>query len=292
MNKIKGRPKRIALLTDSCSDMPVDKALAKGIYVVPLRIICGDTEYLDGVNISNKDVYDFQEKGKTLKTSLPSGNSVINTLNRIAADGYDGVIAVMLSSGLSGTYNFVKKLAEERNDILIEVFDSKNASLGLAMILIQLAEDIKNGADWNELIDSRVPYLIENTFSFFSVDTLEYLHKGGRIGYITAVAGTLLNVKPIIKFSDDGKLETAAKVRGNAQMIDKLYELVCKKYDSHTKFNLAVANGGMPQEMKKLKRKLVLTLPKYSKIQQGEIGGTLSVYIGKGMLGAAIQILE
>lgn len=292
MNKIKGKPKRIALLTDSCSDMPAEKALAKGIYVVPLRIICDNKEYLDGVNIFNKDIYGFQEKGKTLKTSLPSGSYVVNTLNRIAADGYDGVIAVMLSSGLSGTYNFVKMLAEERNDISIEVFDSRNASLGLAMILLRLAEDIKSGMNWNELIFSRVPFLIKNTFSFFSVDSLEYLHKGGRIGYVTAVAGSMLNVKPIITFSDDGKLETAAKARGNLQLSDKFTELVRKKAGSHTKYDLAAANGGMPQEMKKLKKKLELAMPNYSKIWLGEIGGTLSVHIGKGILGAAVQILE
>lgn len=292
MNIINAKPKRIALLTDSCSDMPAEKALEKGIYVVPLRILCNDIEYLDGVNIFNKDIYDFQEKGKMLKTSLPSGSAVINTLDRIAADGYDGVIAVMLSSGLSGTYNFVKMLAEERNDILIETFDSMNASLGLAMILLRLAEDIKNGANWNELINNRVPFLIKSTFSFFSVDSLKYLYKGGRIGYVTAVAGSLMNVKPIIKFSDDGKLETAAKARGNIQMIDKFAELVLKKVGSHTKYNLAAANGGMPQEMKKLKKKLVLTMPKYDKIWLGEIGGTLSVHIGKGILGAAVQILE
>lgn len=292
MKKIKKKPKKIALLTDSCSDMPVGKALTKGIYVVPLRIICDNTEYLDSVNIFNEDIYDFQEKGKTLKTSLPSGNAVINTLDRIAADGYDGVIAVTLSSGLSGTYNFVKMLANERTDISIEVFDSRNASLGLAMILLQLSDDIKNGANWNELINNRVPYLIENTFSFFSVDSLEYLYKGGRIGYVTAVAGSLLNVKPIITFSDDGKLKTVAKVRGNLHLVDKLTELVCEKCGSHTKFNLAAANGGMPQEMKKLKKKLTLTMPKYNEIWLGEIGGTLSVHIGKGMLGAAVQILE
>ncbi|MDE6747416.1 MAG: DegV family protein, partial [Oscillospiraceae bacterium] len=125
------------------------------------------TEYLDGVNIFNKDIYDFQENGKTLKTSLPSGNSVINTLNRIAADGYDGVIAVMLSSGLSGTYNFVKMLAEERKDFLIEVFDSRNASLGLAMILLRLAEDIKTERTGMSLYSAEFRSLLKIPFHSF-----------------------------------------------------------------------------------------------------------------------------
>lgn len=292
MSKIQYKPKKIALLTDSCADLSIKTASENNIYIVPLRIMCSDGEYLDGVDIANSDIYKYHENGEIPKTSLPSGSDIVAAFDKIVADGYDGVIAVMFSGGLSGTYNFVKMLSEERNDMIIEVFDSGNASLGLSMILLQLAEDIQNNMSWTELIEYRIPFLIKNTFAFFSVDTLEYLHKGGRIGHITAIAGTLLQIKPIITFSDDGKLKTAAKVCGNRQLIDKLAELTYNAGGSYKKYNLAVANGGMQHEMNMLHSKLMLQLPDYKNIWSGEIGATLSVHIGKGILGTAIQILE
>lgn len=292
MNNIINKPSKIALLTDSCADISAEAAAKNNIYVVPLRILCSDGEYRDGVDICSSDIYKRLENGELPKTSLPAAEDFNAVLDRIAADGYDGVITVMLSGGLSGTFNLAQIIAGERDDIRITVFDSLSGSLGQGMILLQLAKDIRNGMDWEELTEKRVPYLIKNTFPFFSVDTLEYLHKGGRIGHVTAVAGTLLQIKPIICFADDGKLETAAKIRGRRQLADKLIELTQNACGTHKKYNLAVANGGSPQEMEELRARLVSELPDYDNIWSGEIGGTLSAHIGKGILGAAVQILD
>lgn len=286
------KPNNIALLTDSCADISSSTAIKNNIFVVPLRILCNDGEHLDGVDICSNDIYKCLENGELPKTSLPTAADITSALDRIAEAGFDGVIAVMLSGGLSGTYNLTRIIAEDRTDMFIKVFDSFSGSLGQGMILLQLAEDIQNGMTWNELVNQRVPYLIKNTIPFFSVETLEYLHKGGRIGYVSAVAGTLLQIKPIICFASDGKLKTAAKVRGHKQLIEKLIELTTNACGSHQKYNLAVANGGSPQEMEKLREKLVSELPDYKSLWAGEIGGTLSAHIGKGILGAAVQILD
>ena len=176
-------PQKIALLTDSCADLSPRLAAENNVYIVPLRILCADGEYADGVDICGADIYRRLKSGELPQTSLPSVESVGAVLEEIQAAGYDGVIAVMLSSGLSGTYNLVRLIAEESGDRFpIRVFDSVSGSLGMGLTVLQLAEDIRGGMDWKTLVERRVPQLIAGTYPFFSVDTLEYLMKGGRIG--------------------------------------------------------------------------------------------------------------
>lgn len=285
-------PQKIALLTDSCADLTPRLVAENHIHVVPLRILCADGEYADGVNIRSEDIYTRLRSGELPQTSLPSGQDITDALDAIAAEGYDGVIAVMLSGGLSGTYNLMRLMAEDRQDLTIRVFDSVSGSLGMGLTLLQLAEDIRGGATWKELVGTRVPQLIASTFPFFSVDTLEYLQKGGRIGKVTATAGTLLQIKPLLTFAGDGQLKSVAKVRGRNQVIQKLVDLTVKSCGTHRRYNLAVANGGAPKEMEVLRSRLMAALPDYDHIWEGEIDGTLSVYIGDGVLGAAVQVLD
>ena len=146
---------------------------------------------------------------------------------------------------------------------------------------------------WEELVEHRAPQLVKDTTAHFSVDTLEYLEKGGRIGKVTATAGTLLNIKPILGFSADGQLQSAAKVRGRNQVMDKLVALTVKACGEHKRYNLAVASGGSSsEELEKLRTKLITALPDYDHIWEGEIDCTLSTYIGDGILGAAVQVLD
>ena len=286
-------PKKIALLTDSCADISPELAEKYHIFVVPLRILCTDGEYLDGVNIHGSDIYRRLKAGELPQTSLPAAEEIGKLLERIVEEGYDGVISVMLSGGLSGTFNLLRLVAEEcRGKLEVRAFDSLSGSLGLGMTVLQLAEDIQSGMDWEELTERRVPQLIAGAFPFFSVDTLEYLQKGGRIGKVTATAGMLLQIKPILTFTEDGQLTSVAKVRGHHQVIDKLVALTVQRCGKHKRYNLAVANGGAPEEMALVKEKLTAALPNYDHIWEGEIDGTLSVYIGDGVLGAAVQVLD
>ena len=286
-------PQKIALLTDSCADIAPELAEKYHIFVVPLRILCADGEYLDGVNIRGTDIYRRLKAGELPQTSLPAAEEIVKLLARIVEEGYDGVVAVMLSGGLSGTFNLLRLVAEEcRGKLEVRAFDSVSGSLGLGMTVLQLAEDIRGGMGWEELTERRVPQLIAGSFPFFSVDTLEYLQKGGRIGKVTATAGMLLQIKPILTFAEDGQLTSVAKVRGRHQVIDKLVALTVQRCGEHKRYNLAVANGGASAEMALVKEKLTAALPNYDHIWEGEIDGTLSVYIGDGVLGAAVQVLD
>ena len=285
-------PEKIALLTDSTADLTPAMREGKPIYVVPLKIRCDDGEFSDGVDIFAQDVYDRLHRGELPRTSLPEGGVLSDTLDQIRADGYEKVIAVMLSGGLSGTCNLVRVQAEQTEDLDIAVFDSRSGSLGIGIIVLQLWEEIQAGADWDKLIHERVPHLVDNTFPFFSVDTLEYLRRGGRIGRITALAGTMLSIKPIITFSEDGQLQSIAKVRGRKQVQDKIVELLRSKFRAGKRYNLGVANGGAPAEMAELSEKIRARFPDFVHCWEGAMDATLSVYIGDGVIGGGIQFID
>ena len=285
-------PEKIALLTDSTADLTPAMREGKPIYVVPLKIRCDDGEFSDGVDIFAQDVYDRLHRGELPRTSLPEGGVLSDTLDQIRADGYEKVIAVMLSGGLSGTCNLVRVQAEQRDDLDIAVFDSRSGSLGIGITVLQLWEEIQAGAGWDKLIHERVPHLVDNTFPFFSVDTLEYLRRGGRIGRITALAGTMLSIKPIITFSEDGQLQSIAKVRGRKQVQDKIVELLRSKFRAGKRYNLGVANGGAPAEMAELSEKMRALFPDFVHCWEGAMDATLSVYIGDGVIGGGIQFID
>lgn len=285
-------PEKIALLTDSTADLTAEMRAGKPIYTVPLKIICQDGEFSDGVNLFAEDVYQRLRRGELPRTSLPEGGAVSDTLDQIRADGYEKVIALMLSGGLSGTYNMVRLQADQREDLEVVAFDSKSGSLGLGIMVLQLWEEIQAGTHWDTLIGQRVPFLVEHTYPFFSVDTLEYLYKGGRIGKVTAMAGTMLSIKPIITFADDGQLQSVAKVRGRRQVQNKILDLLRQRFQPGRRYNLGVANGGAPEEMVELSAKVRAAFPDYEHCWEGTLDATLSVYIGDGVIGAGIQYLD
>ena len=283
---------KIALLTDSTADLSAEMRAGTPIYTVPLKIICEDGEFSDGVDIFAEDIYQRLHRGELPRTSLPEGGAVSDTLDQIKADGYEKVIALMLSGGLSGTYNMVRLQATQREDLEVVAVDSNCGSLGLGIMVLQLWEEIKAGTDWDTLISQRVPHLVANTHAFFSVDTLEYLYKGGRIGKVAAMAGTMLSIKPIITFASDGQLQSVAKVRGRRQVQDKILDLMHQSFQPGRRYNLGVANGGAPEEMAELSAKVRAAFPDYEHCWEGPMDAILSVYIGDGVIGAGIQYLD
>lgn len=280
-------------MTDSCGDVPKEYIDKFDIYVFPIIIQCDNHEYKDGINICAEDVYKMQ-KEHILKTSSPAGQDVIETLEKIKKKGYTHVIGIMLSGGLSGTANNVRLLSQSIEDLHIEIFDSKSGSIGYGSIAIQLAQYRNNGYSFQQLKKACLS-LIENTHVFFSIDTLEYLQKGGRIGKATAFVGTVMKIKPILSFDQDaGEIFVPAKVRGSKKVSSKLIDLVTQLVETHPQqpFHLLVADGAMPTEREALEQQLKNLFPQFHQCIQTQIGAALSAYLGPGLLGAGIQFLD
>ncbi|MBQ8585462.1 MAG: DegV family protein [Butyricicoccus sp.] len=280
---------KIALLTDSCADISPKLLKKYDIFMVPLQIKFSDGDYLDGVTINAKEIYK-RLPTEMPKTSLPSGELIEQTFRKILDKGYEKVLCVNLSSGLSGTHNMVRLLGMEFVGLEVAAFDSVSGSMGQGMVVLQLAKYIEEGRSWSELLRA-TPRLIANTNVWFCIDTLEYLQKGGRIGKITAVAGSLLNIKPVLTFAPSGELINVSKARGRQLAMGKMASLLQEKYIEGTPYNLAFANGDCVAEMKAIREKVTALMPDARNVFEGEIDCTLASYVGPHLLGCAIQML-
>ncbi len=295
---------KIAIVTDSCADVPRDLAEQYSIFVLPMVIMTTQGEFSDGVDITATEIYEIQKK-ELPKTGCPTGAAVMDTFEEIKRQGYTKVMVILLSGGLSGTVNNVRLLSQNVKELEVVVYDSRQASIGIGVIALQAAKYVQEGYGFEQLKEA-VEKLIAGTKVFFSIDTLEFLQKGGRIGKVTAMAGTLLQIKPILSFDEtDGEIYTAAKVRGKHLVESKLVQLVQEScaleqdgcgHDSSRlegcRYNLVIADGGAPEEREKLEQRMMEAFPNYEEIYHANIGAALSVYLGKGLLGAGIQFLE
>lgn len=229
-----------------------------------------------------------------LKTASPAGGYIVNLFEQLVEEGYTHAIATLLSGGLSGTVNQVRLIASEIENIEIEVYDSKIAAVGNGAISMTLAEYRNQGLSFNELKD-KAEKLIENTTVFFSIDTLEYLQKGGRIGKASAFLGNTLKLKPIMSISKEaGDIVVPAKVRGNKKVPGKLVELVSEIIDNNPgrKFKLVVADGANREGRDKIEAELLEKYPNYIVCYESKIGAALSCYLGPGLLGAGVQFID
>lgn len=280
---------KIAILTDSGSDVPEYLVKEYGIYVAPLKIIFSEGEYLDGVNISAEDVYS-RLSTEIPKTSLPDGNQIQELFDKIIADGYKKVLAITISSGLSGTYNVIRVLGDQQKDLDVFTLDTKNISIASGFNVIQAAEYIKDGMEWEEL-KQKLSDNIANSKVFFSVDTLEYLQKGGRIGLVSAILGTSIRLKPIISCNKDGIYYTVTKIIGKRRAFNKALSLAVDFIGDSKEYNLGVAHGAAEEDAERLTEELKSMLPNFKIFAQGQISPALGVHTGPGTIGIVAQKL-
>ena len=278
---------KIAILVDSCVDVPKNLIEKYNMYVAPLKIIYKDKEYSDGVDITAEEVY----AGLTTEiptTSLPPGEKIQKLFDQIKSDGYEKVLAVSISSGISGTYNAIRVIGEQQKDLEVYAVDTKNIGIGSGFNAIQAAEYIQEGMDWNTLTKT----ITENIFNskvFFVVSTLEYLQKGGRIGLVASMFANTLNLKPIISCNEDGIYYTVAKIVGRKRSVKKALELALAFIGEHSNYNLGIVHGAAEEEANQIKKYLITQLPNAKVFVEGQISPVLGVHTGPGTIGIVVQ---
>src|SRR5680860_779905 len=153
------------------------------IAIIPLHVVYKDREYLDGVNISPDEVYNNMDV-EVPTTSLPSPAEISAVFNRLRDAKVTHVLSMHISSGLSATYETVFQVAQEYKDMVIEVIDSKALSMGLGFPVLEAARKLRNSSDFQGVINV-AKTVSQHTKLFFVLSTLEYLKRGGRIGYVS-----------------------------------------------------------------------------------------------------------
>jgi len=274
----------VRILTDSTADIPLPVAESLGITVVPLTVSFGNESYLDGIELDNVGFFQKLQTNKTLpKTSQPAPGAFQEAFIRLIDEGADGIVAVLLTSKLSGTYQSAvtarDALSEEYKKVPIELIDSQSVSVGIGYTTIQAAEEAKQGASL-ETIKEHALDRLARTRILFALDTLEYLSKGGRIGGASAMVGNILSIKPILSFKE-GVVVPIERPRTRAKAYARIGQLVAEAgpLESAT---IVASDETVGQQLAD-----VLATVYKSEMQRYKVGAVIGTYSGPAVAGVA-----
>ncbi|MEW4213704.1 DegV family protein [Bacillus thuringiensis] len=218
----------VKIITDSAADLPVELLQAYDIDLIPLRVYDeAETEYLDGVTLESVTLLQKMREGAVYRTSLPSLETFQEKFVSYAKEG-NPCIYLAFSSELSGTYQSSVVIKEEVKetyaDLDLEIIDTKCASLGQGLVVLEAAKMSKDGASKEDILN-RVAFLMNHMEHIFTVADLQYLVRGGRLSKVAGFIGGLLNIKPILNV-EEGKLVPLEKVRGKKKVLSRIVDIM------------------------------------------------------------------
>lgn len=275
----------ISIVTDSSCDLPDDLVTELGIDVVPLTIRFGDEELVDRRDLTPGQFWARCATSAVLpETSAPSPGAFEEVFRKARAAGAGGVACVTLSTKLSATGEAAQAAARAvADDIQVKVVDSLSVSLGLGMIVVESARRAAAGASLDEIVELAGD-LARRTKVYASLDTLENLKKGGRIGAAQALLGSMLSIKPVIEVVD-GKVEPGPKQRTRSRSLRWLAEQVSAQPGVE---NLAVPHGDAP-DVDTLLGLLAPHFPR-ERIVVGQLGAVVGAHTGPRTIGVTFQV--
>ena len=277
--------KKTAIITDSASDLSTDTIKKYNIKVIPLQIHFSDRTYKDGLEIKPIELYEML-KSEIPKSSLPSHDDIISVFDQLKEEGYTDVIYVGISTGLSGTYNFIKMLGQEYEGLNFYSFDTKTLSCAEGMLVSMAAKMIEASYDIKRILDELYK-IREKMLALFVVKDLTYLIKGGRINKVTGVIGNILKLCPIIHVNDNGIYEIFSKTLGFSKSLNIMIKEVENRFKG---LNIAVTIvHGLEEEMAKT---VLENIKKFCNVIEEAISpvtAVLGVHTGPGLIGIIVR---
>jgi DegV family protein with EDD domain len=273
----------VRVVTDSACDLPEELVSKFGIEIVPLTIRFGSEELVDRKELTTDDFWRRLRESPVLpETSAPSAGAFEKAFRALADDGADGIVCINLSSKLSATMQAAQVAAKAvHDDCPVEVIDSLHVSMGLGNLCLAAAKSAAGG-DSLESIAARVLDQRDRTKLYGTLDTLEFLKKGGRIGNARALLGSMLAIKPVVEVKD-GMVEEAGKVRTRS----KALRLLVDKVKEGPVENLAVLHGQAPDIDELLD--MLDPLVGRDEIVVGQIGSVIGTHAGPRVIGVTFQ---
>lgn len=275
----------IKVVTDSACDLSPQMAEDRGVRVVPLTIRFGDEEFVDRQQLSTKEFWDRVTTGSVIpETAAPSPGAFTQAFLEAAEEGADGVACITLSSGVSATYQAACTAATDVADrIPVSVTDSLSMTMGLGMLVLDAVHASESGASLAE-VDAEVRARRDRTRVFGTIDSLEFLKRGGRIGGVSQLLGSLLSIKPVIEIRQ-GQVELESRQRTRLRSLQYLAD---KARSAGRLERIAVANGAASDFDELLTRlsgiecdhELVVT----------ELGPVIGAHGGPGTVGLCFQL--
>jgi DegV family protein with EDD domain len=277
----------VKIVTDSTADIPDKLAKELGITVVPVYLVFGEKSYKDRVEITIDEFYKRLLNEPTYPhTSQPTPQDFTDVYTTLCRENTGGIISILLSAKLSGTINsadHAKKMF--KSDCDITIIDSESVAMAMGIIVIAAAGMAKAGKSASEISDA-VKKMIPNTRLLILFDTLEFLAKGGRIGKVKSLLGSILNVKPMVTLKD-GELVPMGQVRSRSKGKEKLLDMVKNIKDIE---DIAMIYSTTPDEAGEMADSIsrMTALPR-EKIHVVQVGPVLAAHAGPGVLGIAVR---
>lgn len=278
---------KLAIVTDSSAVLSADLLQDERVFVLEIPVTIAGESYIEGKNLTAAEFYEKMAASSELpKTSQPSLAELEEILSGLTEKGYTHVVGLFLSSGISGFYQNIQFLKDEFEGLTIAFPDSKITSAPLGMMVENTVKWADAGLEFSEIV-ARLDKQIAATEAFIMVDDLNHLVKGGRLSNGAALLGNLLSIKPILYFTDEGKIEVYEKVRTEKKAIKRLLEILKEKTaDGH--YEIAVIHANAEDKAKEfvallVENGIVGELPMVS------FGSVIGTHLGEGAIAFGIS---
>lgn len=246
---------KIAVLTDSASNISKEFVQKhSNLFSVPLVINIDDASYRDQVEISAQQVYEKLDT-HTILTSLPVMSDIEDVLKEIKKKGFTHLVVINISSGLSGTFNSFRIALQKVKDLNVVHYDSKTLGGGLGFLVEYALELIDKGTSFDDFVPLLDQMRFNDSIAFYTINTLKYLKKGGRIGKVEGTIGNILHIKPVITVNEDGVYVTLSKAFGLQRSLISMKNILVEKFGTD-KIDLIVHYGDDPVTAEDLGNKL------------------------------------
>lgn len=277
---------KLAVITDSSAVLPSHIAQHERLFVLEIPVTIENVEYVEGKNLTAEEFYEKMAQSTELpKTSQPSLASLAEILAALPAQGYTHAIGLFLSSGISGFYQNIQFLVDEVSDLTVAFPDSRITSAPLGLMVENVLRWSENTNTFDEILD-KLQYQIDKTAAFIMVDDLNHLVKGGRLSNGAALLGNLLSIKPILYFTEEGKIEVYEKVRTEKKAVKRLLEIIQEKF-GNGEYQTLIIHANAPEKAEEFQR-LLREQGVPGELPIVTFGSVIGTHLGEGAIAAGI----
>ena len=276
----------VAVVTDSTAYLPDELLEGYGIHNVPLYVVLAGRSGREGWDISPGDVARaLSVRGQTVSTSRPTPGDFVAAYRRALDAGAEQLVSIHLSSELSSTSDAARLAASQVGEHIVTVVDTRSAAMGAGFAVLAAARSAAAGADAAS-VAATAREIAAGTRTFFVVDTLEHLRRGGRIGSAAAVLGSALAVKPVLHVQD-GRVVPLEKVRTSARALNRLVQRAVEAAGDGP-VSVAVHHLAAPEKAERLAAELRERLPALRELHVSELGAAIGAHVGPGAVGIVV----
>lgn len=276
---------KTAIITDSSAYLSEEIKQKETVFVLDIPITIDGQTYIEGQNITVPEFYQKMAATQELpKTSQPSIHDLATLLQKLSDEHYTHVIGLFLSSGISGFWQNIQYLKDEFPNLTIAFPDTVITSAPLGYMVEVTANMIKTNATFDFIL-SELAEIIDKTTAFIIVNDLNHLVKGGRLSNGAAILGNLLNIKPILRFDDSGKIVVYEKIRTSKKAFKKLYKILADTTKTGD-YKVYVIHANVPETAQEVAKELT---EKGFDVSIATFGAVIGTHLGEGALGFGIS---